>query len=192
MKIKIMDLLVLTKTRSFVLSYPVPFQVSALCFTSSSHVPIFLFHSQSCTLPQNETEMRSTQRNGDNLGNSGKSGLEPKLPKCCVVRQIGPLPRSQTQGGNPDSRIAIKGNRVLYGLKMLLLSCFQSVYSPRRWTSQGVEEKLTLRERTCPGHTVNLREEGAGSLAFLTECIIHLQKPIHPFTPWTLFTPRSN
>lgn len=25
---------------------------------------------------------------------SGKSGLEPKLPKCCVVRQTGPLPRS--------------------------------------------------------------------------------------------------
>lgn len=42
---RIMDLVVLTKTWSFVLSYPVPFWVPASCFISSPHVPISLFHS---------------------------------------------------------------------------------------------------------------------------------------------------
>lgn len=66
--------------------------------------------------------MRSIWRNEDNQENSSKRGLEPKLPKCCAVRQTGPLPRPWTQDGKPHCRNDPEGKRVLSDLKMLLLS----------------------------------------------------------------------
>lgn len=66
--------------------------------------------------------MRSIWRNEDNPDNSGKSGLEPKLPRSCAVSQTGPLPRPWTQDKKPHCRNDAEVERVLSGLKMLLIS----------------------------------------------------------------------
>lgn len=50
--------------------------------------------------------------------------------------------------------------------RFYLYDSIQLTPQPKRQAKPGYYEKPTLRERTYPGHTASLREEGAQSLSF--------------------------
>lgn len=66
--------------------------------------------------------------------------------------------------GTPTARLSLRATEFSM---VSNASTFMIPFSPqpRRWTSQDIDEKLTLGDRTRPVHTVYVREEGARSLS---------------------------
>lgn len=116
MKIKLLGLLSVLQRHE---ALPIPTQACWGKLYVLHILPVSFFHSHSRASPWKETQMRSIWRNEDSQDKSGKSSLEPKLPKAAQSGRLAHCCGPGLRRGNPTAGMILRAKELF-----LVPECF--------------------------------------------------------------------